>query len=228
MGKFRNTQQRATLISFHQWFNKVCNSTYNTCGANKHCPVKPQTSQRFGRCYKKYHTRKVHIEKQLWDTNPDSTRKITICSQAGEKIILVGSTSKCPDSRKTEKLCKKVGTSKKGSEYIRNFEGISNSLSFLIQQQLPREIRLNLKQKSVVVEEIGNLLKKVAIEKVHIKKVSAKSQFASNLKTKGRGQQACHQFVESKSVHPHHHIKIESLQSLRDILNRATSCANWI
>ena len=48
-----------------------------------------------------------------------------------------------------------------------------------------------------MAEEIGNLLKKVAIEKVHMKKVSAKSQFVSNLflvKEKNGGQQACHQF----------------------------------
>ena len=46
---------------------------------------------------------------------------------------------------------------------------------------MPREIHLNLKEKSVVAEEIGNLLKKVAIEKVNMKKVSAKSQFVRNL-----------------------------------------------
>ena len=63
------------------------------------------------------------------DTNSDSTRKITICSQAGKMIILVGSTSKCPGSRKTETLCEKVGTSDKGSEYFRNCERISNSFS---------------------------------------------------------------------------------------------------
>ena len=50
-----------------------------------------------------------------------------------------------------------------------------------LHQQLPREIHLNLKEKSVAAEETGNLLKKVAIEKVHMKKVSAKSQFVRNL-----------------------------------------------
>ena len=59
-------------------------------------------------------------------------------------------------------------------------------LSQPLQKQLPREIHLNLKEKSVVAEEIGNLFKKVAIEKVHMKKVSAKS---------------LHQFEESKLVH---------------------------
>ena len=36
------------------------------------------------------------------------------CSQAGKKIILVGSTSKCPDSRKIETLCKKGTISNEG------------------------------------------------------------------------------------------------------------------
>ena len=47
-----------------------------------------------------------------------------------KKIILVGSTSKCSDSRKTETLCKIVGTLTKGSEYFRNCEGMLNSFSF--------------------------------------------------------------------------------------------------
>ena len=63
------------------------------------------------------------------DTNSGSTRKVTIYSRAGKKIILVGSTSKCPDSRKTKTLCKKEAISNKGSEYFRNCEGISNSFS---------------------------------------------------------------------------------------------------
>ena len=76
---------------------------------------------------------------------------------------------------KTESLCKKMGASNKGSAYFRNREGISNSFFFpTLQQQLARDIHLNLKEKSAVAEEIGNLLKKVAIEKVHMKKVSAK------------------------------------------------------
>ena len=56
-----------------------------------------------------------------------------------------------------------------------------------------------------MAEEVGNLLKQVAIEKVHMKKVSAKSQFISNLflgTNKNGGQQTCHQFEESKSVYP--------------------------
>ena len=115
------------------------------------------------------------------DTNSDSTRKVTICSQAGKKIILVGSTSKCRDSRKTKTLCKKVAISNKWSQYFRIVKGCQIPfLSQLLQEQLPREIHLYLKEKSIVAEEIENLLKKVATEKVHMKKVSAKSQFVSN------------------------------------------------
>ena len=64
------------------------------------------------------------------DANSDSTRKITICSQAAKKIILVESTSKYSDSRKTETLSKKVGTSNKGSEHFRSCKEPSNSFSF--------------------------------------------------------------------------------------------------
>ena len=69
----------------------------------------------------------------------------------------------------------KRGNSNKGSEYFRNCEGIS--IPFLpqpLQQQLPREINLTLKEKYVVTEEIGEFLKKV-----HMEKFSAKSQFAA-------------------------------------------------
>ena len=60
-----------------------------------------------------------------------------------------------------------------------------------------------------MAEEIGNLLKKVAIEKVHMKKVSAKSQFVSNLflvKEKNGGNKPV---INLKSVY--HHFKMESL-----------------
>ena len=65
-------------------------------------------------------------------TNSDSTRKITKWSEAGKKIILVGSNSKCPDNKKTETLCKIGGTSNKGSGHFRKCEGISNPFSFSI------------------------------------------------------------------------------------------------
>ena len=54
-------------------------------------------------------------------------------------------------------------------------------LSQPLQQELPREIYLNLKEKSVVAEEIEYLLKKVAIGKVHMKKISAKTHFVNKL-----------------------------------------------
>ena len=44
-------------------------------------------------------------------------------------LFLLVQLPKCPDSRKTKTLCKKVAISNKGSEYIRNCEGRSNSFS---------------------------------------------------------------------------------------------------
>ena len=89
------------------------------------------------------------------------------------------------------------------------------------QQQLPSEIHLNLKEKSVVAEEIGNLLKKVAIEKVHMKKVSAKIQFVSNLflvKKKDGGNKPVINLKNLNQYISHHHFKLKSLQLLRDML----------
>ena len=82
--------------------------------------------------WKNKHNSKYPNKSNLFhgDPNSDSTRKITIASKADKKIILIWSTSKCSESRKTETLCKKVGASNKGSEYFRNCEGISNSFSF--------------------------------------------------------------------------------------------------
>ena len=79
------------------------------------------------------HNGKYANENNLFqgDTNSGSTRKITIYSQAGIKIILVGSTSKCPDRRKTKTLCKKVAISNNGLEYFRNCEGDIKFLFFL-------------------------------------------------------------------------------------------------
>ena len=95
------------------------------------------------------------------DTNSDSTRKITICSQAGKMTILVGSTSKCPGSRKTETLCKKVGTSDKGSEYFRNCEKILNSFSFPTPATHVAWGNSSQSQRKICsAEKIENLLKK--------------------------------------------------------------------
>ena len=48
------------------------------------------------------------------------------------EIILVGSTSKCSDSRKTETLCKKLEASRKVSDSFKNCKGIRDSFSFSI------------------------------------------------------------------------------------------------
>ena len=96
-------------------------------------------------------------------------------------------------------------------------------LSQPLQQQLPREIHLNLKEKSVVEEEIGNLLKKVAIAKVHMKKVSAKSQFLSNLFLVKKKDGENRPVINLKNLNqyiPNYHFKMEILQSLRDILKQ--------
>ena len=77
-------------------------------------------------------------------------------------------------------------------------------LSQPLQQQLPREIHLSLKEKSVVAEEIGNLYEKVCNRKTSYKKGFSKKSVCEQLissKEKGWGQQTCHQFEKSKSVH---------------------------
>lgn len=94
---------------------------------------------------------------------------------------------KCPDRRKTETLCRKVG--KRVRKFLTKDHSILEIVNVyqvpffpqLMQQTLPREIQLNLKVKSVVAEKIGDLFKNVAIEKLDMKKVSAKSLFVSNL-----------------------------------------------
>ena len=94
---------------------------------------------------------------------------------------------KCSERRKTETLCRKVG--KRVRKFLTKDQSILEivrgyQVPFfpqLLQQTLPREIQLNLKRKSVVAEKIGDLLKKVAIEKCDMEKVSAKSLFVNNL-----------------------------------------------
>ena len=166
------------------------------------------------------------------DTNSGSTRIVPVCPNAGKKIIRVSSTSKCSDSRKIKALCKKVQFLTKDQIILEIVKGYRiPSLSRPLQQQLPREIHLNLKEKSVVVEEIENLLKKVAIEKVHMKKVFAKSQFVSNLfpvKKRDGGNRPVINLKNLNQYIPHHHFKMEGLQSLRVSSSRATSCENWI
>ena len=90
-----------------------------------------QKSWNFNRSNK--HNGKYANENTLFqgDTNSGSTRKINIYSQVGIKIILVGSTSKCPDRRKTKTFCKKVAISNNGLEYFRNCEGYIKFLFFL-------------------------------------------------------------------------------------------------
>ena len=98
------------------------------------------------------------------DSNSDSTRKIPYAHKL-VKILLLW--SQLPDFQIAGRLKHflKRGNSNKGSEYFRNCEGIS--IPFLpqpLQQQLPKEINLTLKEKSVVTEEIGDFLKKVHME----------------------------------------------------------------
>ena len=99
-----------------------------------------------------------------------------------------------------------MGDSNKVSGHFRNCEEISNSFFFSTPDrvQLPKKIRLFLKEKPVVTEEIGNLLKKVAIEKLQSKRFLKKSVFVQSISSKAKEwkQQACHQFEKSKSVHP--------------------------
>ena len=144
------------------------------------------------------------------------TRKVTICSQAGKKIILVDSTSKCLDIRKTKTLCKKVAISNKGSGYFKNCKGISNSFPF--STPATTVAKGNSSQSKRKICSGGGECKsrekgcnrKSSYEKGFCKK-SVCEQYISS-EEKGWGQQACHQFEESKSVHPSPSFKMESLQ----------------
>ena len=142
-----------------------------------------------------------------------------MCSHAGKKIILTGSTSKCRDNRKTETLCRKVGTSNKGSEYVRNCGGISNPISFSTPATGVAKGNSSQSKRKIVADEIGDLLKMVAIEKVLMEKVSAKRQFVSNLfpVKKKYGNRPIISFKNLNQYIPHHHFKMNSLQSLKDI-----------
>ena len=71
-----------------------------------------------------------------------------------------------------------------------------------------------------MAKEIGNLLKNIAVEKVHMKKVSAKSQFVKNLFLVMK-EDGCNRTVKNLNQYiPHHYFKTESLNSLRDILKQ--------
>ena len=170
------------------------------------------------------HNGKYTNESNLFQggTNSDSTRKIAINSQAGKKIILVVSTSKYPDSTKNETLCKKVGTSNKGSKYFRNYEGISNSFSFLTPATaVAKGNSSQAKRKIILVEKIRNLLKKVVLERIYTKKFSAERQFASNLflaKQKDGQNRSVINLKDLNQYIPHHNFKMESLKSSRTIL----------
>ena len=79
-----------------------------------------------------------------------------------------------------------MGDSNKVSGHFRNCEEISNSFFFSTPDrvQLPKKIRLFLKEKPLVTEEIGNLLKKVAIEKFQSKRFLKKSVFVQSISSK--------------------------------------------
>ena len=66
-------------------------------------------------------------------------------------------------------------------------------------------------------------MKKVAIEKVHLKKISPKSQLVSNLfivKKMDGGNRPVINLKNLNQCIPQHHFKMESLKSLRDILKQ--------
>ena len=75
----------------------------------------------------------------------------------------------------------------------------------------------------MVDEEDGNLLRKVAIAKVRMKKVSAKSHFVRNLflvKKKDFGNRPVINLKNLNQYIPHHSFKMKSLKSLRNILKQ--------
>ena len=102
-------------------------------------------------------------------TGITSTRKTTICSQTGKKIFLLG---QLPNVQIAGRLKHYLTKDQGILEILKGYQ--SPFLFQHLQQELSREIHLSLKEKSVVVEEIGNLLEKVIIEKNHMKKVFRK------------------------------------------------------
>ena len=79
------------------------------------------------------------------------------------------------------------------------------------------EINLSLKEKYAVVEKMEISLEKGCNRKVCVKKFSAKSFFiiqSVSSKEKGWGQQVCHQFEKSNSVHSPPHFEMDSLHSV--------------
>ena len=145
-------------------------------------------------------------------------------SYAPKLVKRLFSSVQLPDSRKTKTLCKKVAMSNKGSEYFRNCEGISNSFSF--STPATAVAKGNSSQSKIKIcsgrGDWKSLEKgcdrKFSYEKRFCKK-SVCEQFISSTE-KGWGQQACHQFEESNQYIPHHHFKMEILQSLSDILKQ--------
>ena len=138
---------------------------------------------------------------------------------------LVGLSSNCSDSGKTEiEPFVKSGIFYQEPEYFRICEKTSNYFFFSLSATAVAKINFSQsKKKSVLVEEIRNLLKKVAIEKVHLKKISPKSQLVSNLfivKKMDGGNRPVINLKNLNQCIPQHHFKMESLKSLRDILKQ--------
>ena len=154
----------------------------------------------------------------------DSKRKTVLCSQAVKKIILAGSTSKCLVSKKTETLNKKLRASNKGSEYYRNCEETSNLFCFSTPATAVAKVNSSQSKRKICSGggDWKSLEKGFNIDSLYKKYFCKKSVCKESIssKEKGWGKQCFHQLKQSKSVHPPLHFKMESLQSLRDILKQ--------
>ena len=154
----------------------------------------------------------------------DSKRKTVLCSQAVKKIILAGSTSKCLVSKKTETLSKKLRASNKGSEYFRNCEETSNLFCFSTPATAVAKVNSSQSKRKICSGggDWKSLEKGFSIDSLYKKYFCKKSVCKESIssKEKGWGKQCFHQLKQSKSVHPPLHFKMESLQSLRDILKQ--------